>query len=179
MGITWRAHCWAHLRVSGSEGPVRGLGICISKEFQVGTSPVAQWLRICLPMQGTRVRALVREDPTCRGATKPMHHNYWTRVPKAWALQQENPPQWMRSLRAATKTQHSQKKTWFMPFPGLSHKNLPFSLLLSSAAKRQGPRGGLWGPEGQLQEGGSLGSWTTMWKAAHRVPTLNCYMKGE
>ena len=28
-------------------------------------------------MQGTRVRALVREDPTCLGATKPMHHNYW------------------------------------------------------------------------------------------------------
>ena len=28
-------------------------------------------------MQGTRVRALVQEDPTCRGATKPMRHNYW------------------------------------------------------------------------------------------------------
>ena len=28
-------------------------------------------------MQGTRVRALVREDPTCHGATKPMRHNYW------------------------------------------------------------------------------------------------------
>ena len=34
-------------------------------------------LRICLPMQGTRVWALVREDPTCRRATKPVHHNYW------------------------------------------------------------------------------------------------------
>ena len=32
---------------------------------------MAQWLRICLPKQGTRVRALVREDPTCRRATKP------------------------------------------------------------------------------------------------------------
>ena len=41
-----------------------------------GTSLVAQWLRIRLPMQGTQVRALVREDPTCRGATKPVHHNY-------------------------------------------------------------------------------------------------------
>ena len=39
-------------------------------------SLVAQWLRICLPMQGTRVQALVREDPTCRGATKPVRHNY-------------------------------------------------------------------------------------------------------
>ena len=25
---------------------------------------------------GTRVQALVREDPTCRGATKPVRHNY-------------------------------------------------------------------------------------------------------
>ena len=41
-----------------------------------GTSLVAQWLRVHLPMQGTRVRALAREDPTCRGATKPVHHNY-------------------------------------------------------------------------------------------------------
>ena len=41
-----------------------------------GASPVAQWLRICLPMQGTRVQALVWEDPTCRRATEPMSHNY-------------------------------------------------------------------------------------------------------
>ena len=40
-------------------------------------SLVVQWLRIRLPMQGTRVWALVREDPTCRGATKPVRHNYW------------------------------------------------------------------------------------------------------
>ena len=40
------------------------------------TSLVAQWLRIRLPMQGTRVQALVWEDPTCRGATKPMRYNY-------------------------------------------------------------------------------------------------------
>ena len=39
-------------------------------------SLVAQWLRVCLPMQGTRVRALVWEDPTCRGATGPVSHNY-------------------------------------------------------------------------------------------------------
>ena len=39
-------------------------------------SLVAQWLRILLPMQETWVRALVREDPTCRGATKLMRHNF-------------------------------------------------------------------------------------------------------
>ena len=42
----------------------------------LGDSLVAQWLRICLPMRGTRVRALVWEDPICRGAAKPMSHNY-------------------------------------------------------------------------------------------------------
>ena len=41
-----------------------------------GTSLVVQWLRIRLPVQGTQVQALVQEDPTCRGATKPVHHNY-------------------------------------------------------------------------------------------------------
>ena len=46
------------------------------KKSEIGASLVAQWLRICLPMQGTRIRALVWEDPTCRGATKPVSHNY-------------------------------------------------------------------------------------------------------
>ena len=72
-------------------------------------------------MQGTWVWALVREDPTCRGATKPVRHNYWAcalepashnywahvpqllsprattteaHVPRAHAPQQEKPPQW-------------------------------------------------------------------------------------
>ena len=40
-----------------------------------GASLVAQWLGVRLPMQGTRVRAPIWEDPTCRGATKPVRHN--------------------------------------------------------------------------------------------------------
>ena len=48
----------------------------IVKDESVGTSLVAQWLRIRLSVQGTQVRALVWEDPTCRGATKPVRHNY-------------------------------------------------------------------------------------------------------
>ena len=47
------------------------------KSIYSGASLVAQWLRISLPTQGTRVRALAREEPTCRGATKPMDHNHW------------------------------------------------------------------------------------------------------
>ena len=53
-------------------------GYCIQKDFKglCRTSLVAQWLRIRLPMQGTRVRALVQEDPTCHRETKPVGHNY-------------------------------------------------------------------------------------------------------
>ena len=55
-----------------------------SHEFEIlfllrntlGASLVAQWLRICLPMQGTRVRALAREDTTCRGVNEPVCRNY-------------------------------------------------------------------------------------------------------
>ena len=75
---------------------------------------MAQWLRIRLPMQGTWVQSLVQEDPTCRGATKSVHHSYWACAlepmnpqllnpcatateacaPRARAPQQEKPPQW-------------------------------------------------------------------------------------
>ena len=40
-----------------------------------GASLVAQWLGVCLLMRGTRVRALVWEDPACRGAAGPVSHN--------------------------------------------------------------------------------------------------------
>ena len=93
------------------------------------TSLVVQWLRIRLPVQGTRVQALVQEDPTCCGATKlvchnywactlePASHNYWAHAPRASAPQEEKPPQWearalqwrVESLQAAMKTQRSQK----------------------------------------------------------------------
>ena len=57
------------------------LYMLLEKQFNehrsLRASLVVQWLRIRLPMQGTWVRAPVREDPTCRGATKPVHHNYW------------------------------------------------------------------------------------------------------
>ena len=59
-----------------------------------GASLVAQWLRICLLMQGTRVRALVWEDLTCRRATGPVSHNYWACASGACAPQQERPQQW-------------------------------------------------------------------------------------
>ena len=42
----------------------------------MGASLLGQWLGICLPIQETLVQFLVREDPTCHGATKSMLHNY-------------------------------------------------------------------------------------------------------
>ena len=59
-----------------TESAVRLLAAQTPIKRQARASLVAQWLRIRLPMQGTRVGALDREDPTCRGATKPMRHNY-------------------------------------------------------------------------------------------------------
>ena len=58
----------------------------ILKMPQGGTFLVVQWLRIHLPMQGTRVRSMVQEDPTCHRTTKSMPHNYWTHTlePVLW-----------------------------------------------------------------------------------------------
>ena len=53
------------------------LQIKLIKNRKKGTSLVMQWLKIHLPTQGTWVRALVQDDPTCHGATKPVHHKYW------------------------------------------------------------------------------------------------------
>ena len=83
---------------------------------------MAQWLRIHLPMQGTQVRSLVQKDPTCRGATKPVchnyqacalepaSHNYWTRVPQLLKPTHLEPVSAtreataVRSLRTSTKS---------------------------------------------------------------------------
>ena len=48
----------------------------IQKKSIVRTSRVVQWLGVPLPMLGTWVRSLVREDSICREATKPISHNY-------------------------------------------------------------------------------------------------------
>ena len=69
------------------------------KTYQLRASLVAQWLRICLPMQGTRLWTLVREDPTCSGATKPAHHNYW-----ACALEPVSHSYWAHVLQLLKPT---------------------------------------------------------------------------
>ena len=65
-----------------------------------GASLVARWLGVCLLVQGTRVRALVWEDPTCRGAAGPVSHSCWACASGACAPQRERPQRWeARALR--------------------------------------------------------------------------------
>ena len=108
------------------------------KKMKCRASLVAQWWVVCLPMQGTRVRALVGEDLTCRRAADPMCHSYWACAlepvshnywsPRAWspcsatreATAMRNPrtatksstssPQLENIPRTATKTQGSKNK---------------------------------------------------------------------
>ena len=68
--------------------------ILFYKNTTMGASLVAQWLRVCLLVQGERVRALVWEDPTCRGAARPVSHNCWACASGACAPQQERPRWW-------------------------------------------------------------------------------------
>ena len=73
-------------------------------------------------MQGTRVWALVWEDPTCHRATKPMHHNYW-----AYALEPASHNYWTRMPGEATA----------MKSPRTTMKSSPRSLQLEKACTQQ------------------------------------------
>ena len=71
---------WDHVKTFWNTGKTSILFDCNSVSFSFGilslksalrTSLVAQWLRIRLPVQGTRVQSLVREDPTCTEQLSP------------------------------------------------------------------------------------------------------------
>ena len=109
----------AWLCVSGCQNSGKGRGEgrkeseeLIVQDADIGTSLVAQWLRIRLPMQGTQVRALVQEDPTCRGATKPVRHNYWARKPRLLKpLRASSPFSATREATAVRSPRTSMKKS--------------------------------------------------------------------
>ena len=60
-----------------------GISVDLAGEFfstpirkeDLGASLVEEWIRVHLPMQGTQVRSLGREDSICHGAIKPVHRN--------------------------------------------------------------------------------------------------------
>ena len=68
-------------------GKIRGTNIlvCSSNKLQDKRREMGllwwQWIRIRLPMQGTCVWSLVREDFTY-GAAKSVRHNYWACTPE-------------------------------------------------------------------------------------------------
>ena len=74
-----KVRVWKKIFHANGNQKKAGVAILISDKIDFKTktraSLVAQWLRICLLMQGTRVRALVWEDPTCHGAAGPVSHN--------------------------------------------------------------------------------------------------------
>ena len=83
------------------------------RRFKNKASPVAQWLRPCLPVRGTQAWS-DSGFSTCRGATRPVRRNCWVPAlepsrcnqralvlqllkpahPKASAPRWEKPPQW-------------------------------------------------------------------------------------
>ena len=105
--------------------------ILLSNFIFLGTSLVAQWLRIRLPVQETRVRALVQEDPTWGRATKPMCHNYW-----ACALEPASHNYWAHMLQLWKPT-HLELVLHNKRSPHTATKSGPSSPQLEKARAQQ------------------------------------------
>ena len=74
-GGAWWATFHGVAELDTTEGLSTGTLGQIRTSIQVGTSLVLQWLRIHLPVQGTQVQPLVREDPMYHGAAKLVCHS--------------------------------------------------------------------------------------------------------
>ena len=66
------------------------------------TSLVIQWLRTCLPKQGTWIWSLVQEDFTCSGATKPMNPQLLSLSSRPHELQLPSPWRPCSTVKEAT-----------------------------------------------------------------------------
>ena len=102
------------------------------KMMVIGTSLVAQWLRICLPMQETRVWSLVWEDPTGCGVIKSVHHNYW-----ACALESASHNCWA-FVPQLLKPAHLESVLRNKRSPRTARKSSPHSPQLEKACVQQG-----------------------------------------
>ena len=115
-----------------------------NQKQESGDFPGGAVVKYLLPMQGTQVRALVQEDPTCCGATKPMRHNYW-----AWALKPVSHNYWvcvpqLLSPCATTTEAHmpraralQQREATAMRSPCTTTKSNPLSLQLEKGYAQQ------------------------------------------
>ena len=96
----------------------RSLGKCKGPWIGIGLT-TSGWLHSLFKhLKGYGLWALVRKDPTCRGATKPVRHNYW-----ACALDPANHnywahvPQLLKPTRLGpmlhnTRSHHSEKPAY-------------------------------------------------------------------
>ena len=72
---------------------------------------MVQWLRIRLPMQGTQVRSLVQEDPTCRGTTEAPVPQLLSPCSRTWEPQLLQPTH-PRALAAQQKSLQEEALVW-------------------------------------------------------------------
>ena len=103
----------------------------------LGTSLVAQWLRICLPVQATRVRSLVREDPTCCGATEPHAPQLLNLRSRAHEPQLLSPRAATTAARMPRACARQQSKATAMRSPHTATKSSPRSPQLEKARTQQ------------------------------------------
>ncbi|KAJ8798871.1 hypothetical protein J1605_000028 [Eschrichtius robustus] len=103
-------------------------------------SLVAQWLGVRLPMQGTWVRAPVREDPTCRGAARPVSHNYWACASGARALQRRvsknsviGLPWWCSGYESACQCRGYRFNLWSRKIPHAAEQLSPCAITTEPA----------------------------------------------
>ena len=125
-------HCTKVNSRAQSKCPEAGACSRVFSRRQGGTSLVAQGLRICLAMQGTRVRSLVWEDPTCRGATKPVRHNYW-----ACALEPTSHNYWAHVPQLLKSPCSTTREATAMRSPRTAMKSSPRSPQLEKACAQQ------------------------------------------
>ena len=71
---------------------------------------MVQWLRIRLAIQGTSVRSLVWEDPTCCGAARPLYHKSWNLCAQSSCFTARAPLPWEAGTPRAAPARHSQPK---------------------------------------------------------------------
>ena len=82
-----------------------------------GASLVVQRIRICLPVQGTRFRSLIWEDPTRRGTAKPVDYSHWASALELgscsyWALFGNCCSLWASPVARLAKNRPAMRETW-------------------------------------------------------------------
>ena len=99
------------------------------------TSLVAQWLRICLPMQGTPVQSLDREDFTCCASTDLSTTTTGTHTPQSpSSAEGAAPARCNESPHEAMNTSAAKKKGGIVHVTQLWHERQPPGLQAPTAS---------------------------------------------